>query len=88
MGQAKKKAKIAAGDDIRHPFNEIKGKKNILDDDTSLKLCMSYLSHLGTKTCISNNRPTNCTCMIDLASQHDMLVSAATLMCAQAERKK
>ena len=30
IDQARKKAKIEAGDDIRHPFNEIKGKKIFL----------------------------------------------------------
>ena len=49
---------------------------------------MSYLSHIGEKKCISNNRTTNCTCMMDLVANDEMLVAAGTLMCVQAGRSQ
>ena len=86
IDQARKKAKIEAGDDIPHPYNVIKG--NFFDDDISLKSCIFCLSENGTKNCTSNNRPTKCTCMIDLALDDDMLVATGTLMRVQTGRTK
>ena len=49
VGKARKMAKIESGYDIVHPYKQIKDKKNIFDEDSSLQLCMSYLLHIGKK---------------------------------------
>ena len=36
VGQAKKIAKLNAGDDLVHPFNKFKGIKNIFEKDSTI----------------------------------------------------
>ena len=47
IGKARKMTKIEAGDDLVHPYKQIKGY--IFQEDSSLQLCMSYLLHIGKK---------------------------------------